>query len=525
MDPLTTSLLTAISAAAGAIAGGVGEAAGGDAWLAAQRKLAGWTRLNERRRQAAFEQALQAALTELRRIGDRPAQIEAALSLFTDNRPEGRAFVQAALEELLFNGTPDLGRLLDEYRRNLRFDALLRRETLPPWPTIQPVLQLLFQFLLPSAMLQHPELRDIVLGQAELQALHEARRTAAHTADSAATLRRIEALLHEITALPRIHATITAGDGATVSNAPLTVVLGNQTTYTVPKAPADLAALFDSYRAFLTKTYATLDFRGIAQVQNVVRLQLAEVYVPLQGMPERQTSRAQWTLSTTFQGVALEYHKLSEREHRSGKAAQLRFGNNSSFGYITIGDVAGRDILKSTGLESTSTPLHTLVRDTPFLVILGDPGAGKSTLVKMIMLALAEGRAGAELGLGDEWLPIFFPVAAFAEARSDPGRRDLAPLEYLRDYFAGRNQPDYTPLFERALLAGRALLLFDGLDEVREDRLAIVKCLEDFIRAWDGPGNRFLATSRIAGYDDAPLDAGLFTQATITEIARKAQEL
>lgn len=510
MDPLTTTLLTAISAAAGAIAGGVGEAAGGDAWLAAQRKLAGWTRLEERRRQAAFEQALQAALTELRRIGDRPVQIEAALSLLTDSRPEGRAFVQAALEELLFNGSPDLGRLLDEYRRNLRFDALLRRETLPPWPMIQPVLQTLFQFLLPSAMLQHPELRDLVLDQAELQALHEARRTAAHTADSAATLRRIEVLLHELTALPRIHATITAASGATVSNAPLTVVLGNQTTYTVPAAPADLAALFESYRAFLTKTYATLDFRGIAQVQNVVRLQLAEVYVPLRGLLERQASRGQWTLPLTFQGVVLGSHGFPESEHRLklNKALQHRFDENISFDYITIGDVASGDIQEL-------IPLHTLVRDTPFLVILGDPGAGKSTLVKVIMLALAEGRAGAELGLSDEWLPIFFPVAAFAEARSDPGRRDLAPLDYLRAYFAGRNQPDYTPLFERALLAGRALLLFDGLDEVREDRLAIVKCLEDFIRAWDGPGNRFLATSRIAGYDDAPLDPGLFPQATI----------
>jgi predicted NACHT family NTPase len=96
-----------------------------------------------------------------------------------------------------------------------------------------------------------------------------------------------------------------------------------------------------------------------------------------------------------------------------------------------------------------------------------------------------------------------------------PGSRDIAPLHYLRDYYRGREQPDYTPLFERALLAGRALVLLDGLDEVRDDRLAIVRCLEDFMRAWDAPSNRFLATSRIAGYEDAPLDDSLFRRATV----------
>ena len=119
------------------------------------------------------------------------------------------------------------------------------------------------------------------------------------------------------------------------------------------------------------------------------------------------------------------------------------------------------------------------------------------------------------IGLRDEWLPIFFPVAAFAEARSTHGNRDIAPMSYLRTHYQGREQPDYTPLFERALLSGRAMVLFDGLDEVREDRLEIIQCLEDFIHHWDAPGNRFLATSRIAGYEDAPLDDSLFTRTTV----------
>src|SRR4029450_8525656 len=84
-----------------------------------------------------------------------------------------------------------------------------------------------------------------------------------------------------------------------------------------------------------------------------------------------------------------------------------------------------RDLQTRAGAGPEQPDLHGLVRCTPFLVVLGDPGAGKSTLVRMIMLALAEGRGCAAFDFWDEWLPIFFPVAAFAEVRSDPGSRDI----------------------------------------------------------------------------------------------------
>lgn len=512
MEPLTTALLATITTAAGAIAGGIAEAVGDDVWAAAKAKLAAWAGLDKRRKMAAaFDQAVRDAVAELRRSADRrPEWVERALGLLTDDSPEGRSFRAVAVEELLFRHTPDLGRVLDEYRRNLRFAALLRREQPPHWNEVQPVLQMLFQAFLPAELLKDDNLREIVLDRAELDALAAARATAASTADSAASLRRIEALLQDMNDLPRIQAGIQAVDGASVRNAPITIVLGNQTTYSLPATPPpDLDALFRSYHDFIAKTYATLDFRGIAQVQNVVRLRLEEVYVPLRGSVAGSSANdpASRRVYDPHVGRLVDL-KTGGRLALPDDLRELDAIHMAGHGDIAVGDAAGRDVQKTALLE-------TLVRDAPFLVILGDPGTGKSTLVKVIMLALAKGRAGAEIGLSDEWLPIFFPVAAFAEARGDPGRRDLAPLDYLRDYFAGRNQPDYTPLFERALLAGRALLLFDGLDEVREDRLAVVRCLEDFIRAWDAPGNRFLATSRIAGYEDAPLDPGLFARATI----------
>ncbi|MFV9504211.1 MAG: NACHT domain-containing protein, partial [Oscillochloridaceae bacterium umkhey_bin13] len=503
MDPLTLALITAISTAAGTILGGAAEAAGSDAWAAAKRKLAGWTRLDERRKGAAFDQALRDAVTALRQNASRPAQVDRALSLLTDDSPDGRAFRAVAINEFLFSGEPDFGRVLDEYRRNLRFVALLRREQAPPWGEVESTLQLLFQHVLPAELLRHDELKQIVLNRAELQALAAARTTAHSSADSAATLRRIEALLTDMTELPRIKATIHADQGASVSNAPITVVLGNQHSYAVTLTPPpNLDALYRQYCTFLVNKYRILDFRGIVQVQNVVRLQLEEIYVPLRG-----AIRAPGTAPVMTAGKLIRPHEAKGAQKQPA-SVHIR----TEYGKLLLTEHSEGLLMESTQHPRT---LHDLVRDHPYLVVLGDPGTGKSTLVKVIMLALAEGRAGSVFDLDDEWLPIFFPVAAFAEVRRDPGSRDIAPLAYLRDFYGGSQQPDYTPLFERALLAGRAIMLFDGLDEVREERLAITRCLEDFIRAWDAPGNRFLATSRIAGYEDAPLDDGLFTRATV----------
>ena len=486
MEPLTTALLAALAAAAGALLGGATDAAGGDAWAAAKTKLLGWMRLEERQQRDAFAQAVRVAVTTFRREQRPPPDAEVVLALFTIERAEARRFQQIALEELLFSARPNLGRLLDYYRRELRFAALLRREVAPAWPEIEPALRD-FLSLLRQAIAKQDALRALLPDETMRDLLATSRTSAAAATDSAATLRRIEALLHELRDLPRIHATISAAEGASISAAPLTVVLGNQTTYALPAAPPpDLDALFHSYREFLIKSFSSLNFRGMGIMgkgNTALFLNLKEVYVPLYG------ALADTSPTVTSRSPAF-------------RAKTADVGSNDE-----------------PSADHTPVPLHQLVRDQPFLVVLGDPGAGKSTLVKMIMLALAEGRA-AELGLSDEWVPIFFPVAAFAEVRGHPGSRDLAPLAYLPAYFRGREQPDYTPLFERALLAGRALILFDGLDEVRENRREITQCLEDVITVWDTPGNRFLATSRSAGYADMPLGGVRFTRTTVQPFSK-----
>ena len=86
--------------------------------------------------------------------------------------------------------------------------------------------------------------------------------------------------------------------------------------------------------------------------------------------------------------------------------------------------------------------------------------------------------------------------------------------------------------FEHFLRRGECLVLFDGLDEVTElsERIAVRDAVRSFANAF--PDNRYLITSRPAGYEEAPLRDGYthfqildFTDDEIEEFVTKWYEL
>jgi len=137
------------------------------------------------------------------------------------------------------------------------------------------------------------------------------------------------------------------------------------------------------------------------------------------------------------------------------------------------------------------------------LVILGDPGSGKSSLVRYLTLRWA---GIADQALRDtQPIPLVIELGPYARWRCD-GRKDF--LRYLEEA---------SPLHEwpRGLLAsliehpGRAVLLLDGLDEIFDTKLraAVIDDIQRF-------NSRFahtpiLVTSRVVGYQPQRLrDAG-----------------
>ena len=149
--------------------------------------------------------------------------------------------------------------------------------------------------------------------------------------------------------------------------------------------------------------------------------------------------------------------------------------------------------------------VHTLAKNTP-LVLLGDPGIGKSTLLNYVTWLLSRpatnpliDRLGWRLPLPmvlrelpirgvkdfDGLLEAFLSREMSAPLRDDEGRRYLS----------------------RTLAEGNAFLLLDGIDEIgdRRSREDLREAVFDGIARF--PDCRWLLSSRIVGYDEVPFDS------------------
>lgn len=249
--------------------------------------------------------------------------------------------------------------------------------------------------------------------------------------------------------------------------------------------PPDLKEAARVYLQYLVDAYQYLDLRGMGVSDRVaLKLPLLEMYVPLHARlhtPEGET----W-------------------------ARQLR--------------VAGRTPDAEEGADmgerlSAPVPVLDLLQNHDGLVLLGDPGAGKTTFLKFLVLTLASGQ-GEPLGLGGR-LPILVPLAAYANALA---AGDVPLDRFITRYYEEERgiQVSLGALLSQALQQGSALLLLDGLDEVRdgERRHLVVDRVRDFYcrhRQAGSGGNRFILTSRIVGYREVRLAAEGLAEATLVD--------
>ncbi|MEU8758222.1 HEAT repeat domain-containing protein [Streptomyces sp. NPDC048659] len=153
------------------------------------------------------------------------------------------------------------------------------------------------------------------------------------------------------------------------------------------------------------------------------------------------------------------------------------------------------------------------------IVVLGNPGAGKSTLARYLALALTAPEPPPELAALADRLPIVVELRSYAQAEW----RERGFEEFLAHQYAteGLSLP---PDLLADLLGGererRLLLLFDGLDELFETavRDAVTRRIAAF--AARHPGVRVVVTSRGYGYRGAVLDAVGFTTYMLQDLDR-----
>jgi formylglycine-generating enzyme required for sulfatase activity len=189
--------------------------------------------------------------------------------------------------------------------------------------------------------------------------------------------------------------------------------------------------------------------------------------------------------------------------------------------------LAGRQLLGDDGEGQVShlgkpQLVLDLLYENDGLIILGDPGAGKTTFLKYLALKLARGE-GEDLGLGEHF-PVLVPLSAYATVLAE---EDVRLDEFIADHFCERVADlPIDAILEGALEKGRALVLLDGLDEVREPSLrhTVVDRVVDFYTFHRRAGNKFALTSRIMGYREVRPTAEGLVECTLVDFGEEEIE-
>lgn len=133
------------------------------------------------------------------------------------------------------------------------------------------------------------------------------------------------------------------------------------------------------------------------------------------------------------------------------------------------------------------------VKKYPKLMILGKPGAGKTTFLKYLAMQCIGGVFQSER------VPIFVTLKDFAEAANKPVLLKYISENAINRVFAksGILETQFITSIQEVIIDGKALVLLDGLDEVREeDSERVLKDIEDFSKIFNE--NNFVITCRIA---------------------------
>ncbi|NEO33820.1 MAG: signal transduction protein with Nacht domain protein [Symploca sp. SIO3C6] len=336
------------------------------------------------------------------------------------------------------------------------------------------------------------------------------------------------------------------------------------------------------YLEWLIRHHNRLELRGVREIQGYPTVPLEKVYVALKGDRASSTERlnAYEALKREEQYLFSILPLIEEEFTAQEIKEELGFIRRQILvGHPLMPSLVERDRLPSDfSFQSEVITLGEAFQHERWLVILGDPGSGKTTLARWLTVKLAQAmltkadnvivslgevdpevkESSKTVNLGPTRLPVLLRVSDYAEAYE---KEPLMLIDYLGyhpwfgqfpSHSGERLEPQsMNALIKNHLRRGEAVIILDGLDEItgsttRED---IVREIETFIEDWvngkgqtksqqlnnywwdlldfgspvSTGGNQIIITSRIVGYHASPLRGNL-THVTIEPMRRVAVE-
>ena len=174
------------------------------------------------------------------------------------------------------------------------------------------------------------------------------------------------------------------------------------------------------------------------------------------------------------------------------KRALLRFepeGLEDAFRETRLGGYSAshRDDEKHPGI--------VIANEKQYLMVLGGPGAGKSTFLRKVGLEALRTFYYLRAEYGYRLIPVLLELKRFEAGDGDIDITKL--IELIATEFEICGFPEAKAFTQNALTQGNLLVLLDGLDEVPSANLGkVLQTIRDFVDRYDE--NRFIASCRVA---------------------------
>jgi predicted NACHT family NTPase len=189
-------------------------------------------------------------------------------------------------------------------------------------------------------------------------------------------------------------------------------------------------------------------------------------------------------------------------------------------------DEDGQDESDDRYTECGPIDIQTALERYQRLVIVGDPGSGKSTFLKFFALVIARSVLEADTTLAVDTLslepPLPIPIfVSFWELSNFIRKKPSATVDVFHDFIAQRFATGGSNLsaqdVAQRLKIGSCCLLFDGLDEVptEQGRDLVSRLVEQFVAQY--PNNRYVITSHTRAYTGDSILRSEFTRGDIQE--------